>query len=101
MKRRVKVFQPKTVEELVLIINEVWDNLDPFMIDRLCDEFDFRIKMVNELGGESISQFLSANIKNLSDDQKSLMNSNQLSSRQRMMNGCYFGWRKSDRIGKK
>jgi transposase len=60
MKLRVKKIGPKTKEELLQIINAVWDELDQDMLDRLVLSFARRLQLLRSARGRSISQYLSS-----------------------------------------
>ena len=57
MEKRVEVFQPKTVDELIQIIIDVWENLSFTTINGLIDEIPDRLEKVNTNPSHSIHYY--------------------------------------------
>jgi transposase len=60
MKQRVKKENPKTKEELIKIIKQVWEELDQEVLNRLVLSFTRRLRLVLDVRGRSISQYISS-----------------------------------------
>jgi transposase len=60
MKLRVKKLAPKTKEELMDVINTVWNELNQEMLDRMVLSFGRRLELVRRARGRSISPYLSS-----------------------------------------
>jgi hypothetical protein len=54
MKRRVKKLQPKTKEDFIGVVFEVWETLEMTLINALIESMSRRIALVIEKGGEGM-----------------------------------------------
>jgi hypothetical protein len=59
LKRRLKWDGIKTIEDGVKAIQEIWHQLDPEIINKLCRSFENRLKMVEDAAGQTIGPLLS------------------------------------------
>ena len=58
MKREVRKLNPKNKQELINIIIQIWNNIPMEIINHLVDSFEERLKMVCNLNGECINDYL-------------------------------------------
>lgn len=58
MKKRVENRTAISKEQLKQIVQQVWDELDQGLIDRLCKSFEARLRLTIEMNGCSISRHL-------------------------------------------
>ena len=52
--------QPKNKEELISQIQQLWDEIPQESINKLILSFKYRLEMCRDVGGKTISHFLSA-----------------------------------------